>query len=213
MFQFTLFRIPVRVEPFHWAILGFLGFQSYGLGSRHELIQVLVFMAAGFLSILVHELGHALTGRKYGAREAHIVMHGMGGVAIFPNTRFSRKQNFLTTAAGPGIQILLGILAFSLINKVGDKPIPNQFITNLAYVSFFWAILNCIPVWPLDGGQMMGAILGPKREILTHQISIGVAVVFGLLGLLFTKLLFFPIFMGFMAYQSWQFIKQRQNFR
>ena len=57
---------------------------------------------------------------------------------------------------------------------------------------------------------MMSAILGPQREILTHQISIGAAVVFGILGL---KLgfMFLPIFMGFMAYQSWQFIQSRKQ--
>ena len=208
MLNFTLFGLPIRVEPFHWLILGFLGMQSYGLSNRGEIMFVLVFMAAGFTSILVHELGHALTGRKFGAQGTQVVLHGMGGVAIFPHARFTRPQNFLVTAAGPGIQILLGLVALLLIAKTPTGSYAQQFFENLMVVSFFWAILNCIPVWPLDGGQMMGAILGPKRELLTHKISIGVAIVFGLLGLYLTSMIFFPIFLGFMAYQSWQIIQQ-----
>ena len=210
MFQFTLLRIPVRVEPFHWLILAFLGAQFFGFNSRGDILNVLLFMVAGFFSILVHEFGHALTGRKFGAIGTQVVMHGMGGVAIFPQARFTRKQNFLVTAAGPGIQILLGLIAIGILTQL-PKPHPaREFFSVIAYISIFWAVLNCIPVFPLDGRQMMSAILGPQREILTHQISIGAAVVFGILGL---KLgfMFLPIFMGFMAYQSWQFIQSRKQ--
>ncbi len=186
--------------------------QTYGLSNRGEILFVLVFMAAGFTSILVHELGHAITGKKFGSRDTQVVLHGMGGVAIFPHARFTRPQSFLVTAAGPGIQIILGFVALFLVNKAPSGTYAQQYLSDLYLVSFFWAILNCIPVWPLDGGQMMGAVLGPKREILTHQISIGVAVVVGLAGLLITKMFLFPILLGFMASQSWKIIQQR-NFR
>jgi Zn-dependent protease len=210
MLNFTLFRIPVRVEPFHWLILLFLGSQFHGLSNRSELFYLLVFVAAGFTSILIHELGHALTGVKFGARGTHVVMHGMGGVAIFPQARFSRGQSFLVTAAGPGIQILVGILAWIVITNMPFRPGLSLFFIHLMNVSFFWALLNCIPVWPLDGGQMMAAILGPEKETLTHQISIGAAIFFGLLGFFVLNLLIFPIFLGFMAYQSWQVIQNQK---
>lgn len=210
MFHFTLFRIPVRVEPFHWLILAFLGAQFFVFENRGDILNVLLFMVAGFFSILVHEFGHALTGRKFGAQGTQVVMHGFGGVAIFPHARFSRKQSFLVTAAGPGIQIALGLLAFGIQVGMPEGHQLGKFLSTVGFISLFWAVLNCIPVWPLDGGQMMAALLGPKREILTHKISIGAAVVFGLLGLS-AGFLFLPIFMGIMAYQSWQFIQSRKQ--
>ena len=161
-------------------------------------------MVAGFFSILVHEMGHALTGRKYGARNAQVILHGMGGVAIFPSARFSRKESFLVTAAGPGIQLLLALVAwllwreFALVNGVG------RFLYGLYFVSLFWALLNCLPVFPLDGGQMLHAILGPQKEQLTLQISIATAIIGGLLMFHLIGSFFFPIIMGFMAWQNWQ---------
>ena len=208
MYEFTLFRIPVRVEPFHWLILAFLGAQYFGFDDRNDILKILLFMVAGFFSILVHEFGHALTGRKFGAQGTHVVMHGMGGVAIFPQARFTRTQNFLVTAAGPGIQILLGAIAIVILSQLPEEHRAREFFSVLAQISLIWAIINCVPVFPLDGGQMLGAILGPKREILTHQISIGAAIFFGLLGF-FYGFIFLPIFMAFMAYQSWQFIQSR----
>ena len=207
MFQFTLFRIPVRVEPFHWVILALLG-ASGGLDTRQDLIRLSLFMVAGFFSILIHEMGHALTGRKFGARDPQVVLHGMGGVAMFPGSNFNRKESFLVTAAGPAIQILLGVIAWLLSLKIGPQPGVGQFLSILALISIFWAVLNCIPVWPLDGGQMLGAILGPQKSSLLHQISIGVAVVAAIIGLVTGFMTFFPIFLGFMAYQNWQMLQQ-----
>ena len=58
MTRFSLFGIPITIQPFFWvamAILGYLGNQG---GGDNLLMLVAVFMIAGFLSILIHELGH-----------------------------------------------------------------------------------------------------------------------------------------------------------
>ncbi len=211
MIQFRLFGIPVTVQPFHWLILGLFGFQWVGAGNRTGLLLVALFIIAGFLSILIHEMGHALTGRKFGARP-EVVLHGMGGVAMFPHARFTRPQSFLTTAAGPGIQLLLAGLAWLVITRGNLPPtFIQQFFYFLFSVSLFWALINCIPVWPLDGGQMMAAILGDRRAALTHQISIGASVIIGLLLLLYLHSIIFPILLGFCAYQNYQALQQYKN--
>ena len=74
----------------------------------------LIFMLAAFHSILIHELGHALTGLRAGAKQAVIQLHGMGGVAVFPDSRFTRGKSILVTAAGPAASILLAF-AFAII--------------------------------------------------------------------------------------------------
>lgn len=213
MFEFTIFRIPVRVEPWFLLIMGLFGASGRGFSSRSDILFVLIFILAAFFSILVHELGHALTGRKFGARDTQIVLHGMGGVAIFPHARFTRLQSFLVTFAGPATQIVLGVIAWSLSGHFGHVEGLKQFIEALAFVSIFWAILNCIPVWPLDGGQMLGAVLGPSKTRLTHQVGLITGIAVGVLALLYTRSLFAPILFGFLAYQNYQMLQQYGKWR
>ncbi|MGE9267156.1 MAG: site-2 protease family protein [Verrucomicrobiales bacterium] len=213
MIEFRLFGIPVTVQPFHWLILALFGFQWAGVGNREGLLIVALFILAGFISILVHEIGHALTGRKFGAGNPEIVLHGMGGVAIFPRAHFSRKESFLMTAAGPGIQIVLGLIAWLILNKVALPPTYiKTFFFFLMMVSIFWAVINLVPVWPLDGGQMMAAVLGERRAALTHQISIGVAIALGIFTLASGQI-FIALILGFCAYQNYQALQQYNNNR
>ena len=183
-----------------------MGSMGRNFDNRADIIAVLVFMMAGFFSILVHEMGHALTGRHFGARDTQVVLHGMGGVAIFPQARFTRLQSFLTTLAGPGIQLILGAIAYFLHRKFGYVEGLGLFLWSLFYVSIFWAILNCIPVWPLDGGQMLNSILGERREVLTHQIGIVVAVLVAVLSIQLSiqYSTFAPFLFGYLAYQNYQ---------
>lgn len=106
MFSFRLFNIPVHVHPWFWVTLALIG---GGLRANDTLSMLLVvmFVLAGFISILVHELGHASMIRKYGLpTEIHLV--AFGGFARYPSGQLNRKQSFLVTAAGPGIQLALG---------------------------------------------------------------------------------------------------------
>jgi len=181
--------------------MALLGYYAAG---NDPMIFVLTFMLAGFISILVHELGHALTVRKFGY-PTEITLHSFGGYATFPPNQLDRKQRFLVTAAGPGLQIALAILLLILDRFI---PIPEgsllaRLVFYLVYVSILWAILNCLPVYPMDGGQMMAAILGPRREHLVYLISVFLAVFIGIAAF-FLNLLLLPIFMALFAWQNWQ---------
>jgi Zn-dependent protease len=204
MFSFNLFAIPVRVEPWFWITMAFLG---GGLNARDSssILSVIIFVIAGFISILVHELGHALTVRKFGLLTG-ITLHGFGGYTTFLPGRLTRTQSFLVTAAGPGLQVLLALLLILLSRFV---PIPetsllNLLVTDLVLVSLIWAFLNCLPIYPMDGGQMMAAILGPRREHLVYLISIFVAVFIGLTCFIFFRQLLLPIVMALFVWQNWQ---------
>ena len=165
-------------------------------------------MLAGFISILVHELGHALTAKHYGKR-VEIVLQAFGGYASYSGgERLSKLQTLAITAAGPAIQILLGIVVWSLTKRI-DIPgaYGRDFFTILYVISFLWAILNLLPVLPLDGGRLMETMLGPQRIRLTLQISIAIAVMIAVLALIFKIGMILPIFMGMMAYESYKALK------
>lgn len=210
MVRFTLFGIQVEIQPWFWITLAFLGGVTTAK-TPESFLGVLLFILAGCISILVHEFGHALTGRHFGAQTA-ITLHAFGGFASFPAGRFTRVQDFLVTAAGPAIQLLLGgifavILGFT-IGKI--PPMLELFVKHMIWVSIVWAILNLIPVLPMDGGRLMASILGPGKHQLTLQISMGIAITAALVLYQLTHSFLFPLFLGLMAYQNWQ---QLQSYR
>jgi Zn-dependent protease len=209
MIRFSIFGIPVRVHPFFWLTLAIIG-GALGADSPEAMFRILLFLLAGFISILVHELGHALTARKFGAR-SEIVLQAFGGYAAYSGVRMTRPQSFMITAAGPAVQIVLGLAVLLAIPGLRDL---NQnalyFLVVLYWISLVWAVLNLLPVLPLDGGQMLNAILGPERIKTTLWVSIIVAVAAGLLLYLFFKSILALIFMGMFAWQAWQALRENR---
>ena len=204
MLSFQMFGIPVRIEPFFWLTMGFIGLMVHG-GDPANLSLILVFIIAGFLSILIHEFGHAFMIRKYGLPTA-ITLIAFGGYASYPSGVLSRKQSFLVTAAGPGVQVLFGLLVLFLLPY---SPIPRESLLYacgqyFVLVSIFWAILNCLPIYPMDGGQMLAAILGPKREQFVYLTGFVVAILIGAIGFIYLQAILLPVFMGFFAWKNWQ---------
>jgi Zn-dependent protease len=204
MIRFSILGIPVTVQPWFWLTMLFIGGGFYASSSL-EIMRVAVFAFAGFLSILIHELGHALMIRKYGLPTA-ITLQAFGGFASYPSGHLDRKQSFLVTAAGPGVQFAFGILLVLLANLIqaSGGPLFVHFLRSLIVVSLIWSVLNCVPVYPLDGGQMLAAVLGPQKQRYVHLISAGVAVAIGLAGYVFLGTILLPIFMAFFAWSNWQ---------
>jgi len=192
--QFSLFGIPIRVSGWFWvgaALLGWGICLSLARGDQRQLLQYLViWMAAVLVSLLVHEMGHALAYRWFG-QSAQVVLYHLGGLTI-PTAwggRGARRpsQRLFVSAAGPLAQLGLAaaiVAVFKLggyavpfpLASVGTalglyegEPIPSRFLFALVFfllqVNIFWPLLNLVPVPPLDGGQIV-------REGL---LSLGVA--------------------------------------
>jgi stage IV sporulation protein FB len=208
MIHFSLFNIPVRVLPWFWITLALIG-GALRADSKEAIFKILLFMLAGFISILVHELGHALTAKHFGKR-VEIVLQAFGGYAAYSGgERLTKLQTLAITAAGPGIQILLGVAALILTKQVDDLSLQAKYFFSILYlISLLWAILNLLPVLPLDGGRLLETMLGPQRIRLTLQISISVAVGIAALALVYNVGILLPIFMGMMAYESYKALKQ-----
>ncbi len=214
MLRFRCFGIPVRVEPFFWLTLAILGAMANGgmtAGSSPESLQlILLFVLAGFISVLVHELGHALTARHFGA-QVSIVLQAFGGYARYTTAGITRKQSIAITAAGPLFQLLLGGAVLGLARLMPPLPAPAaMFLIWLIAISFIWAIFNLLPVIPLDGGRILQAALGPQRIRITLWVGIGtcvLVVLYALFGMNPTQP-FIALFMGYFGYQSWQALQQ-----
>jgi Zn-dependent protease len=189
-FHFEIFGFPVRVSPFFWVAALVLGFDLVSYYGEHpdpnnpgQGVLLILWTAAMFASILIHELGHSLAMRFYGIHSS-IVLYHFGGLAIPDSfgsfgriSRFRRRQNqLIISAAGPAAQLLLAAIIIVGVELAGyqfanhiwpislwvpesEKPLIPSFVGNvtlffLAAPSVYWALLNLVPVFPLDGGQI-----------------------------------------------------------
>ena len=214
MIEFKLLGIPVRVEPNFWFTLGLVGLIGSNIRSANGLLDLALFILAGFVSLLIHEMGHALMIKKY-QLPTQIVLSNFGGYATYPAGILNRVQSFLVTAAGPGLQVIVALATLLVVYRLlpGDLLQDNMlthFIDTFITISLFWAALNCLPIHPLDGGQMLAAILGPKRQSIVHLISMITA---GLMIIVAYKFgaLFGALFCGMFAYQNYKAWQQSKS--
>ncbi len=208
MLRFTLLGFPVTVQWWFWLLLGMLGgaFRAQG---PDEWTRVLVWVGVGFVSIMVHELGHALAARKCGS-ESTIELHGMGGVTRFSPIGFTKKDNIFVTLSGPAGGFILAAVFWALnvflaphVGFVGRMILQTGIVINI-----IWTILNLLPIFPMDGGQVLYQVLGPQRRGMTAGIGAGLAILVGVFAFQQGQI-FLAILMGFMAFQNFALANQQ----
>lgn len=162
---FRLGPFPVVVEP-TFLLIPLIAFRGSWL--------VLAWTAVVFASVLVHELGHALAARRFGAG-ASIRLYGLGGLT-YHTALPRRRQRILVSLAGPGAGFLLGLLALAvhLLLPAARPPAVAFVIRALLYANFFWGVVNLLPVPPLDGGHVFEEAVGPRRKLLAIQVGAAV---------------------------------------
>ena len=183
--RFRIGSIPVIIQPYFWLTAVILSGGWFNAEPRPW--PIFTFILACFLSILLHELGHAWMGKLFGARYIHIVLTGLGGFASGANTNPHWWQRILVTLAGPGIQLVLaGLLHFLLFETAvfsNENQVVTLFALQLYTISLFWALINLIPIYPLDGGQVALEILQKATPSQSEKLSalLSIALCIGLL--------------------------------
>jgi Zn-dependent protease len=223
--HFPLFGIPVRVHPFFWLMAAFLGANI--TGGQPELMFFWVLTV--FVSILVHELGHALLIRQFGGRP-WITLYAMGGLASSSASRIDPRAHIKILLAGPGAGFLLAAVIVALLRLSGHSvqfvfgwpfiiawhfsPLGstrlNEFVDYLLLVNIWWGLFNLLPIWPLDGGQLTRdamELVEPRQAVRTSLwLSVftagGLAVYF-----ISRQMMFNGFFMGYLAYQSYMMLE------
>jgi stage IV sporulation protein FB len=203
MWRFNLFGFPVAVHWTFWLVAALLGAGFVGDSAQTKFV-FLVWLGVVFVSIMVHELGHAFVMRQQGDRSVHIVLHSMGGYAQ-GTVWHSRREQILVSAAGPVAQMALGTLAWALLKweLVPQAFYPIVALNLLVWVSFVWALFNLLPIIPMDGGRIMESILGGKSSRLPLQISMVCAGVIALWQLSDGRL-FNALIIGYMAVENYR---------
>jgi Zn-dependent protease len=193
------------------------------------LLNVAVWVGAVFLSILVHELGHAIAFRYFGCRP-RITLYGFGGLASADREPAGRaRARIIIAAAGPLAGFVLAALTIALVANVGYRvpvlrwtvgggaPIESTalylLVVDLVYVNVVWGLVNLLPVQPLDGGQIAlelsrahNPVRGVERSI---WISFVTAIAAAIVGIVVFESLYTCLLFGYLAYSSAQVLRRQ----
>ena len=181
--RMVAFRIPIRVHPSFWIAAAYLGWMP------ERLDLVFLWVMCLFVSILIHELGHALIAEAFGWG-SEIVLYWCGGLA-FSQRQFNRTpwREIAVSLAGPFAGFGLYGLTVGVWHLLPDEetlPISVRFVFyQLFRINLAWGLVNLLPVLPLDGGQVCQSLLSwgrfrdPSRTAMqVSAVVAGVAAVY-----------------------------------
>jgi Zn-dependent protease len=160
-----LFGVPVHLSP-SWLLLAALVTLAYGqiLGSVEEPLPQPAAYAIGFgfvvclvISVLLHELGHALTSRRFGIGVRGITLEMLGGFTEMEREAPRPFVELVVSLAGPFVSLILGLASAAAAAVLPDGSIGDRFAVQLALSNIVVAIFNSLPGLPLDGGRALQA--------------------------------------------------------
>lgn len=219
---FSVAGIPIRVHPLFWLMAVLFGASS---GSPAKLLGWVI---AVFVSITIHELGHAFALRRYG-QDSEIILYLTGGLTVYTNVKISANQQIFVSLAGPFSGFLFAALLVALSIPLGGMILPGvlfgfipvpyilfppgleiltSFFMDLLFVNIFWGLFNLLPVHPLDGGQVARNILIQTDPLNGLRTSLWASVITGtavaLVALIFMQSTYMTLLFGILAFQSFQ---------
>lgn len=213
---FSLLGVPVRLHFTFILLVIFLVVTD--LGSRQSSGSYVVFLLGLFASVLLHEIGHAFVGMRFGVRTTEIIMFPIGGLSRMERM-LQPTEELWVSLAGPMVNILLSAAIFGYMVlqheavpiNLSDllQPTDANALARLAYGNLLLAGFNLLPAFPMDGGRALRALLSyirPEDQATRLAAWMGrmLAISMGLYGLLAPQfmLVFFAMFIYLGAAQE-----------
>jgi Zn-dependent protease/predicted transcriptional regulator len=220
----------IKIEV-HWTFtllliwVAFLEIQKGSDLNRILLNEALILVL--FVCVILHELGHALTAKKFGVKTKNILLLPIGGVATLEKMPEKPAQELWIALAGPAVNVVIAILLLLVVpvrsyfnfdsivlEEMLYEPTLQNFLFYLFIANVMLVVFNLIPAFPMDGGRVLRALLSFKLGRVTAtdiaaSIGQGLAFIFFVLGLFFNPfLILIALFIFFGAYGENQMVKQ-----
>jgi stage IV sporulation protein FB len=170
--RFRLWVIPVRVHPVFWIVVFLLGWNL-------PIVEQLLWVCVVFLSVLVHELGHALSASLFGDR-CQVLLYSMGGLTVSQRqpAPLHGWRHALVGLSGPAAGFLLALGTYLTVPWLGSTStgVLGALYFHLVQVNVVWGLVNLLPVFPLDGGQVVRSLLSDVAGDLGHSLASGLSL-------------------------------------
>ena len=202
----------------HWTfslLILFIVYTNYKAGQNSiQILWSVLFILCIFLTVFMHELGHALTAKKFGIKTKDITLLPIGGVAQLERLPEKPSEELMVAFAGPMVNIVLALITSLFISlpntseemvaQLDNGVNSGNFFLNFYLVNIILAFFNLIPAFPMDGGRVLRALLSYKLERhqatkIAARIGQALAIGFVLLGFYSNPFLIFIgifVFMG-----------------
>lgn len=161
----------------HWTfvlLITWILLTNLGAGrSLGESLWSIWFILSLFVCVVLHEFGHALTGRRYGVKTKNIVLLPIGGVANMEKMPEKPIQELWVALAGPAVNVVIAAIIGAILFAQGKMQLPadpsgaintGNFMFNLFVVNLWLVIFNMIPAFPMDGGRVLRALLAMRYD-------------------------------------------------
>jgi Zn-dependent protease/CBS domain-containing protein len=158
------FGIPVYISPYWFVIAGvfILVYANELAATLHGSTRYIVaaaFVVLLYVSVLIHELSHCVVARGYGLPVRRILLYPLGGFSEIEVEPQTPGREFLVSAAGPALSLVLAACGYGLMHVVPAGTIAGTLVSQLRWANLVVGIFNLLPGLPLDGGRMLRAVI------------------------------------------------------
>jgi Zn-dependent protease len=168
-----LFGIPVKFEISFFMVAFLLAYSR-----ASEPLFLVEWLLVVLFSILIHELGHALTGKMFGLTPT-ITFHSLGGLTSWTDAKpIALWQELIITLAGPCAGFLCGAIVYAVGTSYISSASPLLVVAyyDLLWVNIGWSIFNLFPMLPLDGGHAAATLekwfLKKENVFIAHIVTL-----------------------------------------
>jgi len=186
---FRIFGIQLSVHASFFLLLAYYALDGWNAGGLPGMLWRVLLIVSFFGCVVLHELGHSLTARRYGVNVPRILLMPIGGMAEFDRIPRRPSAELLITAAGPAVNFLIVALLLPVIwgPLVSDEEFAEMswqgFAIQLGIANLIMGGFNLLPVFPMDGGRIFRALLATRLSYL--RATYWASVIGKVLALLF----------------------------
>lgn len=190
-----------------WGVFAFMGWSQAGWAGIFWFSLLLILV---FVCVVLHELGHSLTAQSYGIPVSRILLLPIGGMAQFERIPRHPRKEIIISLAGPAVNVALALLLFPLVQlsaPTASSYLPldlGGLLQTLLIINIVMGVFNLLPIFPMDGGRVLRALLALKLPYLQATtiaafLAKGLAIIgvvlalfnhFWMLGVLFAFIYF-----------------------
>lgn len=196
----TVAGIGIYLHITFLLLVGFLASRFFQQGGGSYAVHGTALILSIFGCVLLHELGHALTARRFGVRTKDIILLPIGGVARLERIPTEPMQELLIAIAGPAVNVVIVLLLGAAIYSLKiDLELSTEdiikprvgldvYLVQLLDLNVILVLFNLVPAFPMDGGRILRSTLAffmdhGKATRIAAGVGQSLAIVFGLYGL------------------------------